>query len=383
MGALNNIAVITEHNDLAGKRVFLRVDFNVTLDDDGNVIDGYRIQKARPTIDYLRSRGARVIIASHMKHKKDLVSLESVSDYFQEEVPHTFIKEYPTDESQDIINGMKDGDVVLLENLRFHEEEETNDPVFAKALADMADIYVNDAFAVAHREHASVVGIPQYLPSYLGLLMVDEVENLTHAFAPKRPFVFVLGGAKFETKLPLIKKFLEKADTVFVGGALVNDILKAKGLEVGKSLVAETSLDLTNVLQDENLMLPTDVVVENEEGEQETKSIEVVNSTDTIFDIGEKSLKKLGERIAQAKFTLWNGPLGNYEKGYQTGTFMLAKAISKSSEESVVGGGDTLTAIEELDLLDRFSFVSTGGGAMLEFLAHEDLPALKVLRKKK
>ena len=374
MNALQNISVITERDDLAGKMVFLRVDFNVTLNDEGKVIDDYRIQKARPTIDYLRERGARVIIASHMKHKKELVSLRSVSEYFQEEVAHTFVEDYEK------IPEMKDGEVVLLENLRFHGEETANDDIFAKELADMADIYVNDAFAVAHREHASVVGIPKHIPGYLGLLMVDEIENLSHAFSPERPFVFVLGGAKFETKLPLIKKFVENADTALIGGALANDLLRAKGYEVGKSLTAEKEFDFSDILEEEHLVIPTDVVVETETGEHVTKNAGEVEPSDFIWDIGPKSLMELERKIGDAQFILWNGPLGNYEIGFKEGTFELAKLIAKSSATTVLGGGDTLTAIEELDLLDRYSFVSTGGGAMLDFLAHEDLPALRALR---
>ena len=376
MNVLKNIPVITENDDLDGKRVFLRVDFNVTLDDEGNVIDDYRIRKARPTIDYLRKRGASVIIASHMKHKKELVSLAGVSEYFQDEVPHIFVKNY-----DEVVDALKEESVVLLENLRFNEGEEKNDQEFAKKLADMADIYVNDAFAVSHREHASVVGITKYLPSYLGLLMTDEIENLSRAFNPEHPFVFILGGAKFETKLPLIEKFLEKADIVFMGGALANDLLKAKGFEIGKSKVSDIDIDFSSILKNEKLIIPQDVVVETPSGETVAKKIEEVNEGDIIWDVGKKSINLLEDRVHEARFVLWNGPIGNYEIGFKDGTLELAKILSRADSDTMIGGGDTLSAILELDLLDRFSFVSTGGGAMLEFLAKEDLTALKAMRE--
>jgi len=376
MNALSNIPVITEHNDLAGKKVLLRVDFNVTLDDEGKVMDDYRIKKARPTIDYLRERGAYVIIASHLEHNNEVVSLKSVSEYFQDEVSHVFVEKY-----DDVEDALGKTGVVLLENLRFHEEEEANDDAFARRLAGIADLFVFDAFAVSHREHASVVGVTKYLPSYLGLLMVDEIENLSRAFAPDHPFVFILGGAKFQTKLPLVEKFLSKADTVFIGGALANDILKIQGKEIGKSIVSEGDFDLQSVSNNEKVLIPRDVIVENSLGEKVGKDIEDVNKEDTIWDLGERSLDILGEKIKEAKFILWNGPVGNYEIGYKEGTEGVARMLSKSKADVVVGGGDTLTAIESLDVMDRFSFVSTGGGAMLEFLAKEDLPALKALRK--
>jgi len=382
MSSLKNIRAVSDYNDWAGKRVLLRVDFNVPLDDSGVVTDDFRIRKARPTLDYLRERGARVVLVSHLKHEGKPVSLDSVSRYLADEVPHTFISEYPGAEAERIMEGMNDGDVVMLENLRLTEGEIENSAVYAQALSACADMYVDDAFAVAHREHASVVGVPQLLPSCAGLLMVDEVVNLARVFDPPRPFVFVLGGAKFETKIPLIQKFLGKADTVFVGGALANDVLQAKGYEVGTSKVSDVGFNIDDLLSDGSFVVPDDVIVETADGERVVRTSDAVGEGETIWDIGPESMEELVERVVDAQFVLWNGPLGYYEGGYTDATYTMARAIARSQGESILGGGDTLAAIKELGVLDRFSFVSTGGGAMLDFLANETLPGIEALRRK-
>lgn len=376
------VPTVTDYNDWQGKRVLLRVDFNVTLSDDGTVLDDFRIRKSRPTIDYLRERGARVILVSHMKHNKELISLENVSRFFNEEVPHTFVTDVFASDGQDVLENMNNGDVVLLENIRLHEGETENDETFAQKLSSLADMYVNDAFAVSHREHASIVGVPQHIPGYLGLLMVDEIENLAHAFHPEHPFVFVLGGVKFGTKLGLIEKFLDRADTVFVGGALANDVFKAQGYDIGASLVSDGAIDIKHLVENESLHIPHDVVVETSDGTRVAKRIDDVQSEERIFDIGPESMDTLAKHIEEASFVLWNGPMGNYEAGYTDATFACARMISKSKAESVIGGGDTLAATRELDLTNTFSFVSTGGGAMLTYLAHETLVGIEALRKK-
>ena len=269
------------------------------------------------------------------------------------------------------------GDVLLLENLRLSEEEEVNDGMFARSLAGLADIYVNEAFSVSHRRHASIVGVPEHLPSYAGFRLAEEVKHLEEALTPPAPFVFVLGGAKFETKVPLIRKFAARADTVFVGGALANDLFEAKGLETGTSLVSHADFDLSDVLERENVILPEDVITDD----GATKAPSAVEKDEAIMDAGPASVETLAAAVKSASFVVWNGPLGDYEHGYTDGTLGLAKAIGQSEARSVVGGGDTLAAIEELNILDQFSFVSTGGGAMLSYLAHEDLPGLKALRE--
>jgi phosphoglycerate kinase len=269
-----------------------------------------------------------------------------------------------------------------MENLRFFEGEKKNDPKFAKELASLADIYVNDAFPVCHREHASIVGVPKLLPSYVGFQLEKEVANLSRAFNPAHPFLFILGGAKFETKLPLLAKFLDIADQIFVGGALANDLFKAKGFEIGQSLISKTGIDLSAFIKSPKLLLPVDII--NQEGV--SKAADSLSLTDKIMDDGPKTLQMLKEKISAAKFILWNGPLGMYEGGYKQPTLELAKIIGEatagtSGVVSIVGGGDTLAAIEELQNQDKFTFVSTGGGAMLDFLAKGTLPGIEALEE--
>jgi phosphoglycerate kinase len=267
----------------------------------------------------------------------------------------------------------------LLENLRFDEGEKKNDPKFAKALASLGDIYVNDAFSVSHRSHASVVGIPALLPSYAGFQLEREVTNLSKAFSPSHPFLFILGGAKFDTKLPLLSKFIKIADWVFVGGALATDIFKAKGYEVGKSFVSEGDFGLDEYKDNQNLLLPIDLV------NQDKKIVKPENfgKEDSSMDCGPETITMLKEKINSAKMILWNGPLGVYEKGFRDGTLGLAKAIADNHGRgliSLVGGGDTVAAIAENNDDDKFTFVSTAGGAMLDFLANGTLPGIDVLQ---
>ncbi|MEX1027926.1 MAG: phosphoglycerate kinase, partial [Candidatus Paceibacterota bacterium] len=357
-----------------GTRVLCRVDFNVSVQ-DGQVLDPYRIEKERKTIEYLRDRGAKVILASHFKGKEGN-SLEPVARYIKQYLfDLTFVGDCVGGEVFDEVGKMQNGDVLLLENLRAHDGEKTNDPAFARDLASLAEVYVNEAFSVSHRKHASIVGVPTHLPGYAGFRLLEEIEKLSEAFDPSHPFVFLLGGAKFDTKLPLLEKFAEKANTVFLGGALANDVFQAQGLEVGESLVSGSDHDLTALLSNEKMMLPEDVVIET----TEVVKLAEVGVTNKILDAGPKTVESIREKLIGAAFVLWNGPLGDYEHGFKDGTLALAKAVADSPAETIVGGGDTLAAIEGLEILDRFDFVSTGGGAMLDFLANETLPGIEVL----
>ncbi len=364
---------------LEGKRVLLRLDLNVSIV-DGVPADPYRIEKVISTIDFLRKEKAQTLIISHIEGSSE--TLVPVFDYLRGFFPVTFSSTFFTPEAIGAILALKNGDVLLFENVRINPGEKTNDPEFAKKLAAMADIYVNDAFSVSHRPHASIVGVPQYIPHYAGPVLKEEIEHLSRVFDAQKPFVFILGGAKFSTKLPLVKKYLEKADTVFVGGALVNQIYKEMGIEVGQSLVETENFGLDTLVQDHaNLLVPTDVIVQN--GDTVSTKVHTALSTqDIIMDIGDDTLEMLHQKLRTAKTIVWNGPLGNYEKGFEAQTEKLATMIAeatKAGATSIVGGGDTLAAITKLNLTHTFSFVSTGGGAMLDFLVHETLPGIEAL----
>lgn len=367
---------ITDEKNLKGKKVLLRVDLNVPVVGD-EVRDDFRIRAIFPTLEFLRNAGARTIIIAHIEN--DVTdSLARVVSYISRFVEiKAFVQDMAS--APKIIGGMVDGDIVALENLRKNPGEKANDSVFANSLASLADIYVNDAFAASHRAHASIVSVPRFIPAYAGPLFVTECERLSETFAPPRPFLFILGGAKFETKLPLIEKFLTIADYVFVGGALSNDIFKEKGLEVGRSVVSRTPVNLRHIESSPKLIIPTDVVIANPM-ETLTKTPELVTPNDRIFDAGERTVSDLSDLLTDVKYVLWNGPLGDYEKGYTRGTEALARAIVASGAKSIIGGGDTVACVSKLGLLDKFSFVSTGGGAMIEFLATGTLPGIDALK---
>lgn len=359
---------------LEGKRVLLRIDANVPLS-DGKIADDFRLKKVIPTIEYLRSKGAQTIIVSHLESKDGAASLRPVADYFSRFFPVTFdgLKEY---------RGSSGDQVVLLENLRANPGEVSNDPLFSDMLAALADMYVNDAFAVSHREHASIVGVPARLPSYGGLLLESEVRNLSKAFNPPHPFVFIIGGLKFQTKIPLVKKLAQTADRIFVGGALANSFWKVRGFEVGDSAVDSDLSGIGEFVSHPKIMLPEDVVV-SRSGEKVICAPDAVQKGDVIVDAGPLSLEMLRKELLGSQLILWNGPLGKFEEGYHEGTNALARIISEigSTASSIVGGGDTIASIEETHILDTFGFVSTGGGAMLDFLANETLPGLKALEE--
>lgn len=375
------LPLISKHNDLRGKRVLLRLDLNVPIE-AGKIRDAYRIEQSLPTINLLRAQGARVIIISHIEKGKPADTLSPVAKYLNQKFPVTFLGRLMEPENAHTIAAMGAGDVVLLENLRHNEGEEKNDPEFSRYLASLGDIYVNDAFAVSHRAHASIVGLPPLLPSYAGLLLAEEVRRLATAFSPKHPFLFILGGAKISTKMPLLRKFLVTADHVFVGGTIANNFLKAAGHEIGKSIYDKKELSgLSSLCSNERLILPTDVVIKNETG-RNTRSVEGVSAGDMIVDIGDGAIKNLEYVVGGAKLIVWNGPLGYYEGGFTEGTRKLLTLVANSHAMSIVGGGDTVALVNEMGFFDRLSFVSTGGGAMLDFLLNETLPGIDALIKK-
>lgn len=377
---MQQLPLITELDDIRGRRILLRLDLNVPLE-GGEVRDTYRIDQSLPTIEYLRGKGARVVIIAHIGKGKPEDTLAPVAEYLNTKFPVTFLDSLMSPENERMTKEMSDGSVVLVENLRHNSGEEENDPEFARYLASLGDVYVNDAFSVSHRAHASVVGVTEYLPHYAGMLMSDEIKHLSLAFNPEHPFLFILGGAKISTKMPLLKKFLEIADNVFVGGAIANNFLKVAGHEIGRSVYDESELGgLEESMKHECLVIPADVVVQNDSG-SETRKVSEVTSTDMIVDIGRDTIKHLEGVIGSARLIVWNGPLGYYEKGFTDGTRELLGLIAGSSAMSIIGGGDTVALIDEMGAHDQFTFVSTGGGAMLDYLANETLPGIEALLK--
>lgn len=369
---------IDKAGNLRGKRVVLAIDLNVPIQ-DGKVIDDYRIARSRKTLDFLKNSGARTILISHRSDED--ASLSPVFEYLGKSYKVVFAE--TLDKAREASERAEEGSFILLENIRkiASEKEKKNEDRFAKELASLGDVYVNEAFSISHRGHASIVGVPKYLPSYAGFLLAEEVNELSKVFNPPKPFLFLLAGAKFETKLPLVNKFLSNANSVFIGGALANDLFKQKGYEVGKSRCSDGAFDFSMIVSSPKLVLPVDVVVDGPDGRQ-IKSAQDVTKEESIFDAGPETIEELKKQFQEAKFILWNGTLGTYEHGFPEGSEMLARAIALSGVESIVGGGDTLACISKLNLLDKFSFVSTGGGAMLDFLANETLPGIEALKNK-
>ncbi len=365
-------------SELKGKRVLLRAGLDMPLEKDGTVSDIFRIKQATKTIRFLSENGARTIILSHIGRKPEETN-EPVARALSSEIRLTYIPDLLGVAARQAIAVMKDGDVVLLENLRRDEREAGNDDIFARELASLGDMYVDDAFSVAHRAHASIVGIPKYLPSYAGILMRDEVNILTAARNPEHPSFAILGGAKFETKSPLIKMLLVTYDHLFVTGALANDVFKANGLPVGVSLISK-ELPTAEVLAHPHFLAPVDVTVERSDAQAFVKKPESVAADEKIVDIGPDTVALIAPYIAAAKFILWNGPTGLYEDGFVSYTHTIAELISKSSARVVIGGGDTIAVIEDSETtFGPNVFLSTGGGAMLEFLLDGTLPGIEAL----
>lgn len=377
-----NIRSVQEIGECKGKHVVVRVDFNVPIQND-QVVDDLRIKKSLKTINFLREKGARTVLISHIENKiGENISLAPVAQYLEKLFPIIFGKAVLGTETASAISAMKDGDVMLLENLRTEAGEKENDAEFAKKLARYGEFYVNDAFSVSHRAHASVVALPAFLPHFAGFNLLDEIKNLSQVFSAPHPFFFILGGAKFETKMPLIQKFMKLANHVFVGGALANNFFKEKGLATGKSLVSSGNFGLKQYFNDPKLMLPVDVVVKDAETfEISVKNDYEVGENDIIMDIGPISLLNIKTVMMQSKFVLWNGPMGNYEEGFKDQTIGIAKIIAETKVKAAIGGGDTTAAVASLDLDDDSNlFVSTGGGAMLQYLLDETLPGIDALK---
>lgn len=370
---------LQEVKNLKDRTVLVRVDWNVPIGADGIVdeTEAFRIEKSLKTITFLRDSGAKTVIISHIGREHD-ASLMPVARYVENLVPLRFIATWDREAVAGAVANMSSGDIVLLENLRQDPGEEENDERFASFLSTLADMYVNDAFAVCHRTHASVAAITQYLPAYAGLCLQEEIANLgTVMRSPEQPFLFILGGAKFETKIALIRKFESIASDIFIGGALANNFFKRIGMEIGISLVDE-SADTTEFFSKDHISIPFDVVVKPS---RMSVPLAAIQKTDMIVDIGRETLAELKQKIAAAKTILWNGPLGLYEEGFDASSREILEAIGASGAFSVIGGGDTVKLVMDMKLEGKISFISTGGGAMLAYLGNDPLPGLVALEQ--
>lgn len=385
-----------EDIDVKGKKVLMRCDFNVPQDENGNITDNRRIVSALPSIKYLIEHNAKVILCSHLgrpkgefKEKYSLKPIaEELSKLLGKEVK--LAKDVIGEDAHNLANNLKDGDVMLLENVRFHKEEEANDPEFAKKLADMAEIYVNDAFGTAHRAHASTAGVASYLPAVSGFLIKKELDFMGSALEnPERPFVAILGGAKVSDKIGVIENLMEKVDTLIIGGAMAYTFLKATGKNIGNSLCEDEKLELAkNILEkakqkNVKLMLPVDNIEAKSTDDEVTKIVEDIEDGYAGFDIGPKTIEMYEKELENAKTVVWNGPLGMFElEKFANGTMSIARKLAELDAITIIGGGDSASAIEKAGLSDKMSHISTGGGASLEFLEGKKLPGIEVLEDK-
>jgi phosphoglycerate kinase len=385
--------------DVGRKRVLVRVDFNVPMDASRKITDDTRIKAALPTIKYLVDRGAKVILASHLGRPKgkptDEFRMDPVARRLSEllEKPVLKLNECVGDEVKATVAAMNPGDVVLLENLRFHAEEEANDEGFSRDLADLADLYVNDAFGTAHRAHASTAGVARFLPAVAGFLMEKEIRIMGKALAdPERPFVAILGGAKVRDKVGVVRNLLDKVDTLMIGGGMAYTFLKAKGLEVGQSILEADKIDLAKELMERaetrgvRFLLPSDVVIADrmaEDARTRVVQVDQIPRDWQALDIGPETVTRFSREIAGARTVVWNGPMGVFEmKPFAEGTRGVARALAESKAVTIVGGGDSAAALEEMGFADKVTHVSTGGGASLEFLEGRELPGVAVLKDK-
>lgn len=388
--------------DVAGKKVLVRVDFNVPLNDKGEITDDTRITASLPTIQYLLEQKAAVILMAHLGRPKGQVkpelSLAPVAKHLGKLLGKKilFAPDCVGEAAQAAASKLKPGHILLLENLRFHKEEEKNDMEFAEKLASLADLYVNDGFGVSHRAHASVEGVTHFLPAAAGFLLEKEIQYVGQAVTnPLHPFVAIIGGAKVSDKIGVISNLLDKVDTLLIGGGMANTFLAAQGYKMGKSLVEEDKLDLAKELLAKakknkvNMLLPTDLVMAAAfapDAEHVTEKVKNLNQAYMALDIGAETSKAYAEALADAKMIVWNGPMGVFEMdAFCKGTEAVAKAVAKSRATSIVGGGDSVAAIEKLGLAKRITHISTGGGASLEYLEGKVLPgvaALDDLRRK-
>lgn len=385
--------------DLHGKRVIIRCDFNVPMK-DGKITDDTRIQAALPTIEYAINESAKVILMSHLgrvKEEKDLVKndlfpvAQRLSNLLNQKV--LFCKATSGSELKDAVNGLKDGEVLLMQNTRYEDlngkKESSNDSELGAFWASLGDIYINDAFGTAHRAHASNVGIASHLPNGIGFLIEKELNHLESLKNPERPYVIIMGGAKVSDKIKVIENLAPIADKIMIGGGMAFTFLKAKGIDIGKSLLEEDSLEFCQKMiatYGDKLVLPVDVNVTTEFSEETPHHIckvSEIGADEMAMDIGPETIAMMKEVLANAKTVFWNGPLGVYEmKEYQKGTNELLKTIANSSIHSVLGGGDIVAAASELGFKDKVSHASTGGGATLEFLEGKELPGIAIIQEK-
>ncbi len=392
--AIHNIDQI----ELKGKRVFIRVDFNVPQDEKGNITDDTRILSSLPSIRFASDAGGKVILASHLgrpKGKKDPeFSLAPVAERLSKLVGKkvALAPDCIGEEVRKRIGEMKEGEVVLLENLRFHPEEEKNEEVFSRALASLCDIYVNDAFGAAHRAHASTEGMTRFVKTVAaGFLMMREIGSMEKALvSPQKPYVAILGGAKVSDKIGVIQNLLDKVTTLLIGGGMAYTFLKAEGFQIGKSLVEEDQLSFSlNLLGKAKgkikFLLPSDHIAAERmdiQAEREVVKNDRIPAGWVCLDIGPETVKAFSEEIKLAKTIVWNGPMGVFEmEPFSQGTFAIAKAIANSSAFSIVGGGDSVSAVNKAGVADKISHISTGGGASLEFLEGKKLPGIEALRR--
>lgn len=375
---------------VAGQTVLLRVDYNVPVDTSGRVTDTARIVETKPTIEYLRAAGAKVVLLAHFGRPKGRVNeqlrfaalVPGISQVLG--VTMEYVREAIGEQAQAAIQALPPGGVLLLENIRFYPGEEVNDPEFAKALAALGDVYVNDAFGAAHRAHASTVGVAAFLPHAAGLLMEREVTELSKVLEhPTPPVIAIIGGAKISTKLDLIKNLLPKVDALLLGGGLANTLLLAQDKAVGQSLVEPDLIKTAQDMLSEKLVQPVDVVVAKEMTTSAARRVvptTAVAADEYILDIGPATIQRYSEHIASAKTIIWNGPMGMFElEPFAQGTFAVARAVAASGAYSVLGGGETISAIDQLGLADKVSFISTGGGAMMKFMEGKILPGIAAL----
>jgi phosphoglycerate kinase len=387
--------------DVQGKKVFVRADFNVPVDADRKITDDTRIRAALPTIQALTAKGAKVILASHFGRPKgvdDALRLDPVAARLSELLGKPVVKANDCigDEVATKAAAMQDGDVMLLENVRFYPEEEKNDPEFAKKLASVADLYVNDAFGTAHRAHASTEGVTKYLsPAVAGLLVEKELQFLQEAIEnPQRPLAAIVGGSKVSSKIGVIETLLDKVDKLFIGGGMIFTFYKARGLNVGSSLVEEDKLELAKALEIKakekgvQLLLPTDVVLADKfsaEANTQTVSVESIPDGWMGLDIGPDSVKTFQAALADCKSVIWNGPMGVFEMDkFAAGTEAIATTLSQLTPKgctTIIGGGDSVAAVEKVGLADQMSHISTGGGASLELLEGKVLPGIAALNE--
>ena len=384
--------------NLGGKRVLCRVDFNVPIA-DGQVSDDSRIVAALKTVKHILQQGGKLILASHLGRPKGKVDAKYTLAPVARRLGELLGREVPLapdcigPEVQKMVDALKNGDVLLLENVRFHVEEELNDPAFSRELAKLADAYVNDAFGTAHRAHASTEGVAHLLnPAVAGFLMEDEIRYLGQALTePARPFVAILGGAKAKDKIPVIHNLIKKVDTLLIGGGMAYTFLKAEGLEVGRSLVQEDQLELARDLlaesraQNVTVLLPEDHLTGSDPESSEAHAYDnsAFPQDEMGLDIGPKTIQRYADVIAKAQTVVWNGPMGVFENAtFAQGTFAIAKALADSGAVTIIGGGDSMAAVKRSGLEDRMTHISTGGGASLEFLEGKKLPGIQALNDK-